>query len=65
MDTDQKAIRKTLEKLLKKVDDIEKDQRKLLTPEHAAQLFGFVSLKSDLEDIKAELTRIRVHLGPR
>ncbi len=65
MYTDQKTMLKTLEKLLKKVDDIEKAQKKLLTPEHAAQLFGFVSLKSDLEDVKSELTKIRVHLNLR
>ena len=63
---DNSDIMRALEKIQKQVDDLQKrsqDSQRLFSPEHIAQITGYVQIKSDLNDMKQTLSEILRRAG--
>ena len=63
-DPDNKGIMRAIEKIQTQVEQLQESNR-LFSPEHIAQVIGFVAIKSDLNEIKQTLLDLsnRIMLG--
>jgi len=57
-DSDIRDIQRSLDEIKKQLNEIVQSHR-LLSPEHIAQAIGFAAVKSDLEEIKSTLRRVK------
>ena len=65
---DNNDVMRALEKMQKQLDDIQKrsqDSQRLFSPEHIAQMSGYVQIKSDLNEIQKTLNVILSRIGNR
>lgn len=65
---DNREILRAIEKLQRQVDDLQKrmqENQRLFSPEHIAQMSGYVLIKNDLNEIKQMIASLTGRSGGR